>query len=100
MPTVVETFLNLVDGMHGTDRQSTIGDMDIADFQLIKRDGRWRVLSLSICRSKSGKAQTNAEDDGRVSAEAADLVYHLLVLFQARGVSLDTVLRELEQRTK
>jgi phosphoribosyl-ATP pyrophosphohydrolase/phosphoribosyl-AMP cyclohydrolase len=42
----------------------------------------------------------NAEDDGRVSAEAADLVYHLLVLFQARGVSLDTVLRELEQRTK
>jgi phosphoribosyl-ATP pyrophosphohydrolase/phosphoribosyl-AMP cyclohydrolase len=42
----------------------------------------------------------NAEDDGRFSAEAADLVYHLLVLFQARGVSLDAVLRELEKRTK
>ncbi len=42
----------------------------------------------------------NAEDDRRVAAEAADLVYHLLVLFQARGVPLDAVLRELEQRTK
>jgi len=42
----------------------------------------------------------NAEDDARVAAEAADLVYHLLVLLQARGVALDAVLRELEHRTK
>ncbi len=42
----------------------------------------------------------NAEDDARVAAESADLVYHLLVLLQARGVTLDAVLRELEQRTK
>ena len=42
----------------------------------------------------------NAQDDVRVAAEAADLVYHLLVLLQARGVPLDAVLRELEQRTK
>jgi len=42
----------------------------------------------------------NAEDDGRLAAEAADLLYHLLVLLQARGVPLDAVLGELENRTR
>jgi len=42
----------------------------------------------------------NAEDDARVAAESADLLYHLLVLLQARGVTLDAVLRELQYRTK
>ena len=42
----------------------------------------------------------NAEGDERVAAESADLLYHLLVLLQARGIPLDAVLRELENRTK
>jgi len=42
----------------------------------------------------------NAEDASRVVAESADLVYHLLVLLQARGITLDAVWRELEQRAK
>jgi phosphoribosyl-ATP pyrophosphohydrolase len=42
----------------------------------------------------------NAEDDARVAAESADLLYHLLVLLQARGITLDAVLRELENRTR
>lgn len=42
----------------------------------------------------------NAEDEARIAAESADLVYHLLVLLQSRGVTFDAVLRELEQRTK
>jgi phosphoribosyl-ATP pyrophosphohydrolase/phosphoribosyl-AMP cyclohydrolase len=42
----------------------------------------------------------NAEDDARVAAESADLLYHILVLLQARGVPLDAVLRELENRTR
>ncbi len=32
--------------------------------------------------------------------EAADTLYHLLVMLEARDVSLDDVLRELERRTK
>jgi phosphoribosyl-ATP pyrophosphohydrolase/phosphoribosyl-AMP cyclohydrolase len=40
----------------------------------------------------------NAADDGQLAAEAADLLYHLLVLLRARGMSLDAVLRELERR--
>ena len=42
----------------------------------------------------------NSEDDGRLASEAADLLYHLLVLLQARGVPLDAVLRELESRAQ
>ncbi len=42
----------------------------------------------------------NAEDPGRLASESADLLYHLLVLLQARGVEFDTVLRELEAREK
>jgi len=40
----------------------------------------------------------NSEDDTRLASEASDLLYHLLVLLQARGVPLDVVLQELEQR--
>ena len=42
----------------------------------------------------------NSEDDDRLASEAADLLYHLLVLLQARGVPLDAVWRELESRAK
>ncbi len=42
----------------------------------------------------------NAEDDHRLASEAADLLYHLLVLLQARGVPLDAVWEELEGREK
>ena len=42
----------------------------------------------------------NSEDDERLASEAADLLYHLLVLLEARGVPLDAVLRELESRAR
>ncbi len=42
----------------------------------------------------------NGEDGTRVAAESADLLYHLLVLLQARGVTFDAVLQELEHRTR
>jgi phosphoribosyl-AMP cyclohydrolase / phosphoribosyl-ATP pyrophosphohydrolase len=42
----------------------------------------------------------NSEDDERLASEAADLLYHLLVLLQARGVPLDAVLRVLESRAR
>jgi phosphoribosyl-ATP pyrophosphohydrolase/phosphoribosyl-AMP cyclohydrolase len=42
----------------------------------------------------------NAEDDERLASEAADLLYHLLVLLHARGVPLDRVWRALELREK
>lgn len=39
-----------------------------------------------------------AQDDGRVVDEAADLVYHLVVLLRTRGLSLGDVARRLEER--
>jgi phosphoribosyl-ATP pyrophosphohydrolase len=40
-----------------------------------------------------------AEDRGRLIGESADLIYHLLVVLTARGVSLAEVEAALEQRT-
>lgn len=40
------------------------------------------------------------EDDGRLAEEAADLVYHLLVLLASRGLGWGDVERELERRAK
>ena len=40
------------------------------------------------------------EDAGRLASEVSDLVYHLLVLLVARGVSLEEIARELGQRRK
>jgi len=39
-----------------------------------------------------------AENEKAVRAEAADVLYHLLVLLQARGVTLASVISELEGR--
>ena len=39
-----------------------------------------------------------AQDDAKVRHEAADLLYHLLVVLHMKGVSLDDVMAELERR--
>jgi phosphoribosyl-ATP pyrophosphohydrolase len=41
-----------------------------------------------------------AEDRDRLAAEAADLLYHLLVVLQARGVALAEVEAVLAERTR
>jgi phosphoribosyl-ATP pyrophosphohydrolase len=40
------------------------------------------------------------QDDAAVRAEAADTLYHLLVLLRSRGVTLADVMDELERRTE
>ncbi len=40
------------------------------------------------------------EGETRLAAESADLLYHLLVLLQAKGVAVEEVWRELESREK
>ena len=39
-----------------------------------------------------------AESDGRVTDEAADVIYHLLVLLSLRGIGLAEVVEELQRR--
>ncbi len=40
-----------------------------------------------------------AQDDDHVRAEAADVLYHLLVVLHARGVAFQSVMNELQSRT-
>ena len=39
-----------------------------------------------------------ADDPARLACEAADVLFHLLVMLHARGVTLDEVMAELDHR--
>ena len=58
------------------------------------------------CARKFGEEAVEAviaalgQDDKALTGEAADVLYHLLVLLKARGISLDAVMRELHARTR
>jgi len=60
---------------------------------------------VARCARKFGEEATEAviaavaEDDAALTAEAADVLYHLLVLLQARKLPLASVMAELERRT-
>jgi phosphoribosyl-ATP pyrophosphohydrolase len=66
-----------------------------------------RLLDEGIgkCAKKLGEEATEtvvaalSGDDRAVIAESADLLYHLLVVLEARGVKLADVYAELERRT-
>jgi phosphoribosyl-ATP pyrophosphohydrolase len=61
---------------------------------------------VAQCAKKFGEEAVEAviavagEDRERVVGEAADVLYHLLVMLHARGVSLADVEALLETRTK
>jgi phosphoribosyl-ATP pyrophosphohydrolase len=58
------------------------------------------------CAKKLGEEAVEAaiaavgEDKSRMVAEAADVLYHLLIVLHARGVTLDEVEAELGARTR
>jgi len=68
----------------------------------------WTARLLSAgpekCAEKFGEEAVEAiieavkGDKNALTAEAADVVYHLLVMLRARGVDLSDVLAELERR--
>jgi phosphoribosyl-ATP pyrophosphohydrolase len=61
---------------------------------------------VAHCAKKLGEEAVEAalaavgEDKSRMTAEAADVLYHLLVLLHARGITLDEVEAELGARTR
>jgi phosphoribosyl-ATP pyrophosphohydrolase len=67
-----------------------------------------KLLAAGVdkCAKKFGEEAVEAalaavsEDDTALTAEAGDVLYHLLVMMQARGISLDAVMVELEKRTR
>lgn len=71
-------------------------------------DGSWTAKLLSKgpekCAEKFGEEAVEAiieavkGDREKLTSEAADVLYHLLVMLAARDVSLDDVLAELARR--
>jgi phosphoribosyl-ATP pyrophosphohydrolase len=61
---------------------------------------------VNHCAKKLGEEAVEAaiaavgEDRDRMIGEAADVLYHLLVVLHARGVTLDEVEAELSARTR
>ena len=61
---------------------------------------------VAQCAKKLGEEAVEAalaaiaEDRQRMIAEAADVLYHLLVVLHARGIALDEVEAELGARTR
>lgn len=68
----------------------------------------WTAKLLALgpekCAEKFGEEAIEAVieavrgDRERLTSEAADVLYHLLVMLTARGVALDDVLAELDRR--
>jgi phosphoribosyl-ATP pyrophosphohydrolase len=60
---------------------------------------------VAACAKKLGEEAVETiiaavdESEEKLRNEAADLIYHLLVLLEARNVPLEAVLSELERRT-
>lgn len=60
---------------------------------------------IAACAKKFGEEAAEtviaavSESDGKLRNEAADLIYHLLVLLEARNLPFEQVLSELERRT-
>jgi phosphoribosyl-ATP pyrophosphohydrolase len=65
-----------------------------------------RDRGVNQCAKKLGEEAVEAviaavgEDKDRLIGEAADVIYHLLVVLYARGISLDEVEAELGARTR
>ncbi|MGR3813378.1 MAG: phosphoribosyl-ATP diphosphatase [Cognatishimia activa] len=89
---------------------STLNDLaeTIAQRAKADPDSSWTAKLLAKgpekCAEKFGEeaveAIIEAVKDNRegLIAESADVLFHLLVMLQSRGVSLDEVLAELEKR--
>ena len=81
----------------------------LADRQRERPEGSYTVELLDDPARIGEKVREEAEEvatagadesDERVTAEAADVLYHLLVLLRSRGVALADVMEELNERRR
>jgi phosphoribosyl-ATP pyrophosphohydrolase/phosphoribosyl-AMP cyclohydrolase len=82
----------------------------VADRARVRPTGSYtaRLLDEGVARiaQKLGEeavetlVAATSEDAGRLTSEAADLLYHLLVLLEAKRLPLDRVFEELERRSR
>lgn len=89
----------------------TLADLEKRVHERAKADAKdsyTRALldkGVAHCAKKLGEEAVETvmaavqDDKGRLIAESADLLYHLLVVLEARGIRLDEVEAELAKRT-
>ena len=71
-------------------------------------DSSWTAKLLAKgpekCAEKFGEEAVEAiieavkNDKAKLTSEAADVLYHLLVMLQSRGIAFEDVLKELDRR--
>jgi phosphoribosyl-ATP pyrophosphohydrolase/phosphoribosyl-AMP cyclohydrolase len=61
-------------------------------------EGRSRIAQKVAEEGVEVALAAVVDDDGKLVAEAADLLYHLLLLVKSRGLTLARVVHELESR--
>jgi phosphoribosyl-ATP pyrophosphohydrolase len=100
------------DGMHHAMATFTLHDLElrIRERATARADASYtRTLldrGVEYCAKKLGEEAVETvlaavqEDRARLIAEAADLMYHLLVVLSARGIALSDVEAALAERTK
>lgn len=90
----------LLDGLYeliqGRERERPAGSYTTYLFE----EGLDKILKKVGEESAETIIAAKNDDDARLTAEAADLLYHLMVLLVARGVSLTQIAEELGRRRK
>jgi phosphoribosyl-ATP pyrophosphohydrolase len=100
------------DGMHHAMATFTLHDLELSirERATARADASYtRTLldrGVEYCAKKLGEEAVETvlaavqEDRARLIAEAADLIYHLLVVLKARGIALSDVEAALAERSK
>lgn len=89
-----------------TDLAAIIADRAAAGDANSSYTAKLLASGVEACARKFGEEAVETtiaaltESDAALTAEAADVLYHLLVLLKARDISIDAVLAELEKRTR
>jgi phosphoribosyl-ATP pyrophosphohydrolase len=95
--TTDEDFLRRLEGIIA-ERRTTAQDSSYTARLLA--EGPWRIAQKVGEEGVELALAGVADDRARIISEAADLLYHTLVLLAARNVRLAEVLGELERRHK
>ena len=81
-----------------TIRERRACDPETSYVALLKRDGRPKMARKLGEEAVEAVVAGLSGSDEELVGEAADVVFHLMVLLADRGIALDTVMAELDRR--
>jgi phosphoribosyl-ATP pyrophosphohydrolase len=87
-----------LDRLEATIRDRRSGDPSTSYVARLTRDGRAKIARKLGEEAIETLVAALADDRAATTSEAADLVFHLLVLLADMGLSFDDVIAELDRR--